>query len=124
MTSEEVKNFIQAELEAFEYVKPEKASTLGEPWSEDKVASYIQNLKAALVEPYLQQMVLSETYAHLTSDKPEYSEYWIVAEDDGYFEWFDPSTTEFGLAQKSTLDGDKFISIGVRGDLVGVYCAM
>ncbi|PPC82142.1 MAG: hypothetical protein CTY38_07145 [Methylotenera sp.] len=99
-------------------------TTLGEAWSEDKVASYIPKLKAALVEPYLQQMELSETYAHITSGKPKYAEYWIIAEEGGYFEWFDPSTEEFGLAQRSTIDNEKFLSIGVRGDLVGVYCAI
>ena len=124
MTSEEVKKIIQTELDAFQFEAPKKGSTLGEPWPEDKVASYIPKLKAALVEPYLEQMELSETYAHIKSEKPEYAEYWIIAEEDSYFEWFDPSTQEFGLAQRSTTDNEKFLSIGVRGDLVGVYCAM
>ena len=124
MTSEEIKNIIETELNEFLYQEPEKGSTLGTPWSADKVASYIPKLKAALVEPYLQRMELGETYAHAISEKSEYAEYWVIAEDGGYFEWYDPLTKEFGLAQKSTLDAEQFISIGVRGDLVGVYCAM
>ena len=31
---------------------------------------------------------------------------------------------EYGLAQKSTLNNEQYMSIGVRGDLVGVYCAI
>jgi hypothetical protein len=48
----------------------------------------------------------------------------VVAKGDaGYLEWYDPATGEFGLAchmEESAVP----VSIGVRGDLVGVFCAM
>ena len=60
----------------------------------------------------------------MTSKTVEYATYWVIAEEDQYFEWYDPETNEFGLAQRSSLNEDELVSIGVRGDLVGTYCAM
>ena len=54
---------------------------------------------------------------------PSYADYWVVAKSCGYLEWFDPAAGDFGLAH--WVSGRPLpVSIGVRGDLVGVFCAM
>ena len=124
MTSAEVLKIVEADLKAFKYAAPELGSTVGVPWTEDKVMTYIPKLKAALVKPYLQSFLLKETYEQINDNKKEHASYWVIAEESGnYYQWYDPDNNEYGLAQKSESRND-FISIGVRGDLVGVYCAM
>jgi len=121
MTSNEIKEMIETELSGYKATQPKEGSTLGVPWSNDKVMSYIPKLKAALVEPYLQKMLLKETYEQVKSKNDEYANYWVIAKDGSYYQWYEVETKEYGLAQKNN---NQFVSIGVRGDLVGVYCAM
>lgn len=111
---------VQDELRTYSYEEPELGTTLGKPWSEEKVLCYIPKLKRALVKPYLQRFRLEESGER--RDHPVFAEYWVVAIDHGYLEWYDPESGEFGLGAE-TVEGE-MISIGVRGDLVGVYCAM
>lgn len=120
MDDRDISQMIDAELAAYTYDKPEPGSTLGEPWSEDKVLSYIPKLRRALVSPSVQKFLLQETYEQIGSES--FADYWVIAEDQGYVQWFDPETQEYGLGNKNE-DGT-YTSIGVRGDLVGVYCAM
>jgi hypothetical protein len=120
MNSEDISKIIDEELSNYTYEAPELGSTYGKPWPEEKVMSYIPKLKNALVKPYLQRFRLSEKKEHLNSEI--FVDYWVVAKDGGYIQWFDPETNEYGLGTKT--DSGEFVSIGVRGDLVGVYCAM
>ena len=123
MTSDKIKKIIEAELSTFVHVAPAPGTTVGIPWTEEKVMSYIPKLRAALVEPYLRTFLLRDTYEQIKEQKEEYADYWVIAEDGGYIQWYDPATKEYGLAQKDVSD-NQYVSIGVRGDLVGVYCAM
>ena len=49
MDDQDISRMIDAELASYTYEKPEPGTTLGEPWSEDKVLSYIPKLRQALV---------------------------------------------------------------------------
>jgi len=120
MSSEEIRKRIEQELSTYSYEQPGPGSTYGEPWSEDKVLSYIPKLRKALVKPYLQRFRLSESNEHF--ENAVFAEYWVVAINDGYIQWFDPESKEYGLGTET--DKGEIVSIGVRGDLVGVYCAM
>ncbi len=98
-------------------------STVGIPFSADKMSDYVQELKAALIEPRLQRFELRETYEQVVRHAPEYADYWVIAERDMFMEWYDPATGDFGLAHR--VEGSvNPVSIGVRGDLVGVFAAM
>lgn len=114
---------MNAEIDGFRYEPPATGTTVGMPWSEDKVLSYIPQLRAALVTPYRRRFVLRDTSAQIRAAPPMFADYWVVAETDGYIEFFDPSTNEYGLAVPPS-SGDVPVTIGVRGDLVGVFCAM
>ena len=113
MTSTEIKKIVEADLSSYKYEEPE--TTLGDPTSETDIMSYIPKLKAALVEPYLQKILVSES--------EKLKEYWVIAVEDIYYQWYDPTTKEYGLATESE-NKNHLVSIGVEGDLVGVYCAM
>ena len=120
MTIEEIERIVARELESYSYEKPAPEATIGVAWSEEKVLSYIPKLKKALVTPRLRQFRVTTDAEYRGTET--FEDYWIVAEDHGYVQWYDPKSNEFGLGEESA--GGGFSSIGVRGDLVGVYCAM
>lgn len=115
--------YIRDILANYQYVSPPSDSTIGVPWSADKVNAYVEKLRSALVEPYIQRFKLRETCEQLNQSQQTFADFWVIAQGEaGYVEWYDPATGEFGLGiqQGSELP----ISIGVRGDLIGVFCAM
>ena len=123
MTSNDVANLITAELRDYQYEPPPPGTTLGKPWSSEKVATHLDLLREALVTPYLQKFVLEDTYEQLTAREKQVVEYWVVAEAEFYCEFYDPSANDFGLAEPPVA-GHIPHTVGVRGDLVGVFCAM
>ena len=123
MTPKQIEGLVKHELDSFEYEKPEAGSTIGSPWSESKVLAYIAKLKISLVAPYMQRFVLRDTYRQNSLSPPEEADYWVVAETDDYLEFYDPITKEFGLADFGAGNSPPQ-TIGVRGDLIGTFCAM
>lgn len=123
MNASDVERIVAAEVDGFVYEAPAPGTTVGVPWSEEKVRSYLPKLRAALVKPYQQRFALRDTPAQLRASSPTFAEYWVIAETDGYIEFFDASSNEFGLASRAAKGGVP-ATIGVRGDLVGVFCAM
>jgi hypothetical protein len=114
---------VQETLAAYHYEPPPPGSTIGIPWTAEKVSDYVKKLREALVEPYLQRFELRETYEQVVRNEPCFAEYWVVAESGSCLEWYDPGSGEFGLGQRQ--EGSIIpLSIGVRGNLVGVFCAM
>jgi hypothetical protein len=123
MDRETVSKLVRDTLASYRYELPPAGNTVGVPWSPEKVAAYVDQLKGCLVEPYLERFELQETYPQCIATEREFAEYWVVAESSGYLEWFDAATGEFGLGQRT--EGSSVpVSIGVRGDLVGVFCAL
>ena len=114
---------IRETLAGYRHEPPRRSNTIGTRWSADKVADRVERLRKCLVEPYLQRFELRESRAQCAAAEPTFADYWVVAESDGYLEWFDPTSGEFGLGQRVE-DHIMPISIEVRGDLVGVFCAM
>lgn len=111
-------------LDEYHYERPKPATTLGTPWEQVKVMEHLALLKQCLVQPYKQRFLLQEGGNPPKPNAKEIEEYWVVAERPGfYLEWFGPSTGEFGLGEAASIDRPA-ISISVRGDLVGVFCAM
>jgi hypothetical protein len=123
LTSRDIAQRVQQILSSHTYRPPAPGTTVGMPWSETKISQYITLLKQSLVPPRLERFKLSETPEQVTSRTDQFANYWVVAERDSYVEWFDPHTEEFGLGQRG-LNGEGFVSVGVRGDLAGVFCAM
>jgi hypothetical protein len=123
MDREAVLALVSDALTHCRYECPPPGSTFGVAWSAEKVYGYVEKLKTALVEPYRLRFELRETYEQVGQQEPSYAEFWVVAESGNYLEWYDPATEEFGLGQR--VEGSAIpVSIGVRGDLVGVFCAM
>ena len=118
-----VRALIDQELAAFRYEPPAPGTALGEPWAEEKIRGYIPLLQAALVPPYVLKFRLGDTVEDNRADPPRYAEYWVVAVDTGYIEFYDPGRSEFGLASTYYTDRPP-VTIGVRGDLLGVFCAI
>jgi hypothetical protein len=118
-----VRALIDHELANFRYEPLAPGTTYGEPWSEERVRGYIPRLQAALVPPYKMTFRLGDTNDESRAEPPRYAEYWVVAVSTGYIEFYDPAKGEFGLADTFHSDHPP-VTIGVRGDLLGVYCAI
>lgn len=114
---------VAKELATYRYEAPPAGSTFGTPWSEVKVSAYVEQLRGALVTPYLRTFTLRDTKIEMEAAVPATATYWVVAQSPGYLQFYDPLSNEFGLAVE-TVPGKPPVTIGVRGDLVGVFCAM
>lgn len=120
----QVTELVERLLKEYEYVPSESGTTVGTPWSTDKVGRHVAMLRQFLVPPYKLRFLLREGGNLPKPGAAEIEEYWVVAERPGYYlEWYDPDTEEFGLGEPA-VGGQPAVSIGVRGDLVGVFCAM
>jgi hypothetical protein len=121
MDSERLAELVLQQIDGYQYDPP--PGLIGTAFSPEKVRRYIQQLRQALVKPYPQRFELRETAEQIGREPPELAEYWVVAEGGGgYLEWYDPEHGEFGLGVRN--GSGMPISIGVRGDVVGVFIAM
>ena len=100
----------------------EPGSTVGTPWGAVRYRAELGLLRAALVPPYRQRFLLAETHAHAIAAERPLATYWVVAATDDTLVWLDEATGEFGLATPAA-GAALPVSIGVRGDLVGSFCA-
>jgi hypothetical protein len=121
MNSEALAELVLRQINAYQY-QPPSSGLIGNPFPPEKVSGYIALLRQALVKPYPQRFVLEEVAEQVHREPPECADYWVVAEADEYLEWYDPQTGDFGLALRSQTGLP--VSIGVRGDVVGVFIAM
>ena len=122
MDGQAITDLIREALTGYRY-EPPPDGTIGVPWTADKVRARIEELIGCLVAPYLQRFELRESFPQISVAAPSFANYWVVAESSDHLEWYDPTTGEFGLGQR--VDGsDVPVSIGARGDLIGVFCAM
>ena len=123
MSSEEIEDLVKKSLAEYIYVEPEPGTTVGKPWSASKVQQHIEQLRTALVKPHLQRFVLMDTFEQMQATQKSITQLWVVAEANGYCVFYDPTANEYGLAEAPS-DQEPSTTIGVRGDLVGVFCAM
>jgi hypothetical protein len=112
---------VEHELAEYVYEVPDEA--VGNPMAEDHVAEYLRQMKAALINPYLVQVEVRDTYAQIGYSAPELRTCAIVAKDDTQSPMlaYDFVAEEFVLVERT---GNAAIrSIGVRGDAVGCFLA-
>lgn len=105
-----------------EYRIPPKGSTVGEPWSPNKVEQELDKMRELLVEPYATEYDCNDT--HIPSDqrlpKSRRNAY-VVAEDESYRLAFDAEAGDFVLIAQAS-DGTWF-SWGIRGDACSTFLA-
>jgi len=119
MTPEDVQALVAREIADWRLPQIAPGSTRGVLWDEERYRAQIDLLRTALVVPRQQRFVLEEE--QVTTDKVHEAIYWVVAVTGSTLVWFDEARGEFGLA--SAGGPNLPMSIGVRGDLVGVFCA-
>jgi hypothetical protein len=98
----------------------QRPARLGTSRSVERVRAELAALSRALIPPVPGKFAVRDTGSQLTTPEPELATYWVVAEDpDGTVVFYDEALDEFGLAE-ATPDGD-LETVGVRGDLLGVF---
>jgi hypothetical protein len=122
-SAEQVAEIVLAALAAYEAAPNSPKPTFGSSWSESRVRESMTALRASLVTPYVQRFRLKDTAAEMRQSPPEIEGYWVVARSQQFLVFYDLETQEYGLAMRGR-DGTLPQTIGVRGDLVGVFGAM
>lgn len=122
MTSEEVQTIVAGELAAWRPPVVDPGTTIGTPWTADHYAPHVERLRASLVQPYKQRFELREYDDPGRGREGGEAEYWVVAVTKEMYLWYDESTGEFGVGEPSS-ENSLPASIGLRGDLVGSFCA-
>lgn len=116
MTQDEVAALVEREITDYRYEPG--PDLIGRPWSGERIARELQELRSALVPP-------RRTMLHVEASvgqPPRTSESWVVAEaSDGTVVAYEPATQEFWLVECDASAGLK--TFGVNGDLVGVFMA-
>jgi hypothetical protein len=114
---------VRADLSAYEVAEPPSGTTTGVPWSDAKVRESIARLSTCLVTPYKQRFHLKDSVAEMRASTLEIATYWVVARSESFLQFYDVGKQEYGLAVLGNEEGLPE-TIGVRGDLVGVFGAM
>ena len=71
----------------------------------------------------MQRFYLKDTAADMWQSPPQTKVYRVIAKSQQFLEFYDPEMQEYGLAMQGC-DGALPETIGVRGDIVGVFGAM
>ena len=123
MSPQHIQKLVEDALASFRFEMPVAGSTIGEPWPDTKVRLHIAKLKDALVTPHKRRFELRDTPEQMSKSPPDEADYWVVAETESYLEFYDPIENRFGLADLGAANALPR-TIGVRGDLIGVFCSM
>ena len=119
MDLETLRSIVENEIENYFY--PSSTSTVGTPWTEERVRAELAVMKSALVSPYWSEVELCDTRQQIDASPALSQTCGVVADDlKGTLLVFDPVENEFMLAVRHN---DKLSTIGVRGDAVGVFMA-
>lgn len=111
---------VEAEIDAYVYSLPESA--IGNPWPSNKVSRLLNEFRQALVDPYLTDVEIRDTFEQVKLDQGPRQRCIVVADNrEGYYLLYDPNAHDFFLAQKVK---GILISLGVRGDAVGCFLAI
>ena len=123
MTAEQIVEMVRTHLAAYEAAPTPSGLTVGEPWPDTKRRESIVRLNKCLVTPYTQRFHLMDTTAEMRASPPEVATYWVVARSESFLQFYDVERQEYGLATLGR-EGGLPETIGVRGDLVGVFSAL
>jgi hypothetical protein len=117
----ELTRWISEQVDSYldNYELPEPGTTVGIPWSREKVATELARMRTCIVDPYVATFLFHDTIEQINADPQIRKQCWVVAEDGVYRLLLDPDTKDFVLAEKG-ITGE-WVTIGVRGDPVGTF---
>ena len=110
---------VKAALDGYEYSAP--GNTIGNPMSDKSVQAGLDEMRAALVQPYWLDVELRDSFEQTKMATAPTRRGAVVADDHkGVLLLFDPVEEEYVLAQRTDRG---FATFGVRGDAVGCFLA-
>jgi hypothetical protein len=110
---------VESEIE--NYQCPSSPNSIGTPWSDQKIATELAVMRAAILEPYWVEVELRDTLEQIDAERETRRACVVVADDrDGTLLAFDPTENRFVLVVRCETG---LITIGVRGDAVGCLMA-
>ena len=105
-----------------EYEISSERSTVGVPWSEERVRAELDRMRAMLVEPYASEYECDDSLVAEPDRLPRGRRAgYVVAEDGVYRLLFDTAAEDYVLVEHSS-DGE-WHSWGIRGDASSTFLA-
>jgi phosphoserine phosphatase len=122
MNPSDLQRFVLDEMQKYlqTFEAPLPGTTLGTPWSRDKVAAELETMRSLLVIPYEASYVCGDSPNTLKLTEPQ-KKAWVVAADGSYKLLFDPEAGDFVLVHASR-EGT-LASWGIRGDASSTFLA-
>ncbi|MBI5790396.1 MAG: hypothetical protein HZA63_02865 [Rhodocyclales bacterium] len=119
----ELKSWVLEDMQRYldEYETPPPGTTIGTPWSKEKVAAELERMLPCVIDPFVTECFIEDTLEQQNSNPPIRRECWVVAIDRSYGLLFDPTENNFVLACQS--ESHEWGTIGVRGDAVTTFLA-
>ena len=114
-----VRRRVERELAEYMYEVPD--GVIGNSMGGERVAEYLRQMKAALVDPYIAIVEQRDTYGQIGDSIPALRTCAIVAKDNQKSAMlaYDPVADGFMLVEE--IGNGRIQSIGVRGDAVGCF---
>lgn len=121
MTASELKSFVLQDMKMYlaEYEVPAPGTTVGTPWSKERVARELEKMLPCVIDPFATEYFLEDTEEQRTAGIRRTC--WVIAIDGSYGLLYDPTAEDFVLACQSS--ENEWGSIGVRGDAVTTFLA-
>lgn len=123
MEPSSLKRFVLEDMQRFfnEYELPPTGTTVGQPWSKERVALELGKMQLCVVDPSLVECKVMDTLEEMNANPPVRRQCWLVAIDGDYGLLFDPVANDFALAGNSAEHG--WATFGIRGDAVTTFLA-
>ena len=112
------------EIDEYNYraLTEDRTDLVGVPVTQDRINAGLARFRSALVNPYWIDVIRRDTIEDLENETPFVERCAVVTDDrDGYLLAYQHQRREFVLVDRM---GDRYVTIGVRGDPVGCYLAM
>lgn len=101
--------------------RPSPGSTVGIPWSDEKIAEELVKMCEALVQPFYVAVEIRDTFDQVQATDGPRRTCVVVADDKhGMKLIYDPVECDFALVQECRAG---LVTFGVRGDPVGCFLA-
>lgn len=115
-----LRELVDKEVTRYEYSNP--CPSVGIPWTDERVAAELRQMKAAVVSPYWAEVELRESWEDIHAEPATVRKCAVVADDGrGSLVVFDPTNEDLFLLV--VRNDQTLVGFGVRGDLVGCFFA-
>jgi hypothetical protein len=110
----------ELEREMSEYVYEVPTGSMGTPWSAERVANELREMRQHLVQPRWEQVAIARNAKEATSDERNIRRCILLAEDEDYVLVFDPVDSLYHLGHRQE---HGIATWGINGSAIDCFLA-